>query len=197
MQYVLQNVFCVPCGCHSEDFELGILRFDLSAQVLEHLNCVLNRIAIRKLVSLTKNVALFVEQYRLGRSRSAIDSDKSPNRCSTLESSRNEFLATIQVFERIQFVRVCDESLGAGLGFFFLTSKLDVVNQLVITAIASHAIFFALAELNRAHGGKVLRILRNFNEIFGLGAIWYGNLALGPHTWNVCLPGFAHAADKA
>jgi hypothetical protein len=68
VKHVFQNVLGVAGGGDSQDLELGILRFDLSAQILEHLDRVLNRIAVRELIGLAENVAAIVEQHSLGGS---------------------------------------------------------------------------------------------------------------------------------
>ena len=46
VQHVFQNVLGVAGGGYSQDLELGILRLDLSAQIFEHLNRVLDRVAV-------------------------------------------------------------------------------------------------------------------------------------------------------
>jgi hypothetical protein len=85
---------------------------------------------------------------------------------------------------------------GAGLGFLFLASVLDVVHQLFVSLVTAHAIFFALAEFNRTHGGEVLRVLRNFDQVFRLCTLGNCDLAFLPHARNIRLPGLAHAANK-
>ena len=52
VQNIFQDVLCVTRGGDSQDFQLGLLRFHLAAQVLEHLDRVLNGVAIRELVGL-------------------------------------------------------------------------------------------------------------------------------------------------
>ena len=63
---VFQNVLRVTCRRDAQNFQLGILRFHLAAQVLEHLDRVLNRVAIRKLVRLAQDVAVFIQQDGFG-----------------------------------------------------------------------------------------------------------------------------------
>ena len=77
VENIFQNVLRISGRCHAQNFQFRILCFDLPAQVLEHLDRVLNRIAVRKLIRLAENVAVFVEQNGFGRGRSAVDSDES------------------------------------------------------------------------------------------------------------------------
>ena len=66
VQNVFQNILRVARSGYSEHLQLRLLRFDLSAQVFEHFDGVLNRVSVGELVRLTKNVAFFVEQHGLG-----------------------------------------------------------------------------------------------------------------------------------
>src|SRR5262249_19585935 len=52
LEHVLKNVFGVSGGRDSEHLQLGFLLFHLPAQVLEHLNRVLDRISVRELIRL-------------------------------------------------------------------------------------------------------------------------------------------------
>ena len=88
LEHIFQNVLGVAGGGHAQHFELGALRFHLSAQVLEHLDRVLNRIAVRELVRLAEDVAVFVEQHGLGRSGSAVDADEAADRAVLSETPR-------------------------------------------------------------------------------------------------------------
>ena len=69
--------------------------------------------------------------------------------------------------------------------------------KLLVPAIATDCVFLTLAELDRANRGKVLRVLRNFDQVFGLGAFGNLNLAFLPHARYVRLPCLPHAANKA
>ncbi len=46
VQHVFQNILGIAGGGDSQDFELGVLRFNLSAQILEHFDCVLDGITV-------------------------------------------------------------------------------------------------------------------------------------------------------
>ena len=46
VQLVLQNIFGVAGGGDSQDLEFGILRFNLPAQIFEHLDCVLDGVTV-------------------------------------------------------------------------------------------------------------------------------------------------------
>ena len=66
LQNIFQNVLGVASGRDTQHFELGMLRFNLAAQALEHFNRVLNGIPVRQLIGLAKDVAFFIEQDRFG-----------------------------------------------------------------------------------------------------------------------------------
>ncbi len=60
LQNIFQNVLRITGRCHSKNFQLRVLSFHLPAQVLEHLERVLNRIPVRELIRLAKYLALIV-----------------------------------------------------------------------------------------------------------------------------------------
>ena len=66
VQHIFQDVLRVAGGAYAQHFELCTLRFHLLAQVLEHLNRVLDRVAVRELIGLAEDVAVLVEQHGLG-----------------------------------------------------------------------------------------------------------------------------------
>src|ERR1700675_4111924 len=70
------------------------------------------------------------------------------------------------------------------------------MHQFFVSLVATDAVFLALAEFNGTHGGKVLCVLRNFNQILWLCPIGNCDLAFLPHAGNIRLPGFAHATNE-
>ena len=58
VQHIFEDVFGVAGRSHAENLERRALALDLLAQLLEHLDRVLDRIAIRKLIGLAKNFAV-------------------------------------------------------------------------------------------------------------------------------------------
>ena len=154
-------------------------------------------IAVRELVRLAENIAVFIEQHGFGGSRAAVDSNEAADGRVLLEGCRSEFLAAVGSFEGVQFRDIFDQAPRARFGLFFLAAVFDVVDQLIVATVAANAIFFALAEFNRAHRGEILRVLRDFDQFLGLCALGNCDFALLPHARNVGLPGFAHAAHKA
>ena len=97
---------------------------------------------------------------------------KPPTVGSLLENGGREFLAAIGVFENVQiFGAIFDQALAAGLGLFFLAPEVDVVNQLVVAAIAAHAIVFGASEFDRAERREILRVLRNFDQVFAASSL--------------------------
>ena len=104
-----------------------------------------------------------------------------------LKYRRSEFLAAIRFLEALELVEFLDQSLAARLGFLFLPSEVDVVNQVVVSAIATDAIVLAAPELDRAERRKILRVLRNLDQVFGLRALRNRDLC-APATCAEYLP---------
>ena len=76
VQDVFQDILCVARGGDSQDFQLRLLRFDLTTQILKHFNRVLDRITIGELVRLAEDVAVLVQQHGLGGGRASVDADE-------------------------------------------------------------------------------------------------------------------------
>src|SRR5580704_419793 len=197
VQNVSQNILGIASSRDAQNLEFGVLLLHLGAQVLEHLDGVLDRIAIRELVRLAQDVTVFTKQDGLGGSRAAIDADKASDRASLLKDGRRELLAAVSFLEHVEFGGFLNQSFAAGLGFLFLASEIDVVDQLVIAAVATDAVVFAFAEFNSSERGEVLRILRDLDQVLRLRAIGDRDFALLPHARDVGLPRFAHALDEA
>src|SRR4029077_2434041 len=102
VQNVFEDVLGISRGRYAEHFEPGILFFDLPAQVLEHINRVLNWIAVRELIGLAENVAVLVEQYGLGRSRSAVNANKSAYGRAALKYGRYKLLPFVSFLEDVE-----------------------------------------------------------------------------------------------
>src|SRR4029077_20523651 len=98
----------------------------------EHLDGVLDGIAVGQLIRLAEDVAALVEQDCLGGRRTAVDSDEARDRASLLEHSGRELPGAVCVLENIEVSRLVDQALASGLGFFFLTSEIYVVDQLLV-----------------------------------------------------------------
>ena len=77
LQHILQDVLRVPGRAHSQHFHSGILRFDLLAQVFEHVDRVLDGIAVRKLIRLAEDVAILIQENCLCGGRAAINPHKA------------------------------------------------------------------------------------------------------------------------
>ena len=97
VENVFENVLRITGRRNAQHFKLGVLRFHLAAQVLEHLNRVLNRIAVRELIRLAENIAVLAQQNGFGRSRTAVEADETTNRRALLKHSRSELLAPIRL----------------------------------------------------------------------------------------------------
>ena len=57
VQDVFENILSIAGGGYPEHLHLGALRLDLSAQLLEHVDGVLDGIAARQLVGLAQHIA--------------------------------------------------------------------------------------------------------------------------------------------
>ena len=79
LEHIVQDVFGVTGGAHAENIEVRALGLDLLANRREHVDGVLDRIAIRKLIGLAQDIARLREQHGFGGSRSAIDADEAVN----------------------------------------------------------------------------------------------------------------------
>ena len=128
VENVFENVFRVTRSRDAENFQFCVLRFDLAAQVLEHFDRVLDRVAVRELVGLAENVAVFVQQYSFGRSRAAVDADETADGASCLKNGGREFLVAIGFFEDLEVGGLFDQAFAAGLGFLFLAAEVDIVS---------------------------------------------------------------------
>src|SRR5215831_2006925 len=89
------------------------------------------------------------------------------------------------------------QTLAPGFCLLLLPPILDIVNQLVMSAITADTLLFGSAKFDRPEGSKILSVFRYFDQLFGLCALRNLYLALLPHARNVGLPSLAHAADKA
>ena len=80
LENVFENVFRVAGRRNTQHFEFCVLAFDLPAPTLEHIDRVLDRIAVRELVRLAEDRAVFIEENRFCGSRSTVDSDEAAHR---------------------------------------------------------------------------------------------------------------------
>ena len=198
VENVFQNVFRVAGGRDAQNFQLGVLRLDLPAQVLEHLDRVLNRIAVRELIGLAEDVAAFVEQHGFGRGRTAIDSDKAGDGRVLLKHRGHEFLAAIGFFEGVEFGAIFDQALAAGLGLFFLAAEVDVVNQVARSRDSSRRNRLPLRPNSTApSAAKYCAFCGTLIRSSGFAPSGICDFALFPHARNVGLPRLAHAANEA
>ena len=197
IENIAKDIFCVAGGTDAEHFHFCALRLHLLAQLVEHLDRVLNRIAIRQLIGLAENLAVLAQQDSFGRSGTAVDSNKSRHYLSRRKSRRDELLPAVSRPKLLQFIAAGDQTLAAGDSFLLGAAVLDVPAQFFGAEIPAHFPLFVLAKLNRSKGCEVLRIFGNLDQIFRRRAFRDLHFALFPHARDVSLPGFAHAADEA
>ena len=128
MQNIFQDVLGIAGRGYAQHFEFGALRFHLSAQVFKHFDGVLNRIAVRKLVGLAQDGAVFIEQHRLGRRGTSVNADEASDCAAFLKSCRREFLTAIGFLEDRKVLRLLHQSLAARFRLLLLPAKFDVLN---------------------------------------------------------------------
>jgi hypothetical protein len=78
----------------------------------------------------------------------AVNSDKSANGTVLGKHRGRELLRPIGVLEDIEIPGLLNQTFPAGLGLFFLAAVVNVVDQLLVTAVAANAIVFTPAKLN-------------------------------------------------
>src|SRR5207244_10215195 len=105
-------------------------------------------VAIRELTGPSQEVASLVQQDSLRGGGNTVDSHKPRHSSAGLEVGRHEFLATVGLLERFQLGLIFDETSRTRRALLFLPTVLDVMNQLIVAAIAAHAVIFSFAEFD-------------------------------------------------
>ena len=92
--HVLQNVLGVAGGADAQNLQLHALVANLAVELLQHLDRVFDRVALRKLVGLGQNAALVIlrDQHGLGGSGSAVDAHEPFHHFARLEGGGVELL---------------------------------------------------------------------------------------------------------
>src|SRR5215472_4301480 len=193
LQHVFQHVFGVAGRSHSEHFECCTLRLNRH----EHVDCVLDGVAVRELIRFAQHLTSFREQHRLRRGRAAVDADESLYRLASSERLPLELRYGVLLFELRELFVGGTESCATRLRLFRLAADSDVVLETLRAEIDSRVGVFVLAELHRADCSEILCVVWNLDEVFRLGTFGQLHLALFPHFGDVLLPGFLHAAYKA
>jgi hypothetical protein len=98
-------------------------------------------------------------------------------------------------FERVQLIRAVRQSLAARLLLLFQASEVDVVIEVGEAAVDAHILIFGFAEFDRADGGEILRVLRDFDQVFGIDPLRQLCVALLPDLRDVVFPCLDHPAN--
>src|SRR5262245_45506018 len=194
-EHVFQNVFGVARSADAHHLERGALVGNLLLQFGEDLFRVLDGIAFGELIGLDQHVAVFVEQHRLGRGRTAVQADEALDHLAGIESGWDEFFALVSIFERVQLIRAARQSLAAGLLLLFQASEVDVVIEVGEAAVDANVFIFGFAEFDRADGGEILRVLGDFDQVFGINPLRQLRVALLPDLRDVVFPCLDHSAN--
>ena len=138
------------------------------------------------------------DQHGLGGSGAAVDAHEAFHHLARLERGRHELLGAVLLLEGGQVGIVLGQpAAAAALRFLFLAADVDVPFELLEADVMPDRVVFALAELHRADGGEVLRVVRRRDEVFGRHAFGQRRVALFPDLRDVALPAIAHALDVA
>src|SRR5690242_4067473 len=197
---VFEDVLGVTGSPDAENLQLRALVENLAIELLEHLDGVLDRIALGELVGLGEDgaLAVFGEQDGFGGSRSAVDADETFHDVAGLEGSGHELLVAVLLFERGELGIVLGQTdAAAALLLFFLAADVDVPIELLVADVLADVIVFGLAELDAADGREVLSIVGGADQILGRHPLWERCVAFLPNLRNVGLPAVAHALDVA
>jgi len=109
LQDVLEDVLCIARGADAKYFECCAAIRDLRPEAVEHVDGVLDGVALRQLIDLAEHVAVGRQQGGLGRCRSAVPTDEPANDLTAPEGRGRERLGRVRVPERAQlFVRVAE-----------------------------------------------------------------------------------------
>jgi hypothetical protein len=114
----------------------------------ESFDRILDRIAVRELVSLAEDLALSVEHGSFGRRRSCVNADETRYGLPWVKLCRVELLLGVRRFEGDEFGVLRDETFAARACLLFGPPKVDVVNKLVRPKMRADLRPFLFTELN-------------------------------------------------
>ena len=174
----------------------GPLRFHLLAERDEHVDGVLDGISARQLVGLANHIARFRQQHSFCRCRTAIKADKTAHRFADPELGADKFRNRVLLFEAGKLFLRGTQTSGARLRLLRLAADRDVVLEALRAHVDADFCLFIFAKFNCAQCGKILRILRDLDQIFRFCALRKLDLALLPSARDVLLPCFLHTADE-
>src|SRR5215471_7395334 len=142
---VFQNVLGVTGGADAEDFQLRALIENLAIELLEHLDGVLDGVALGELIRLGKDGALAIlrKQHGLGRSGAAVDADEAFHHFAGLEGGRGELPGSVLFLERREIGLVLGQTdAAAALLLLFFTADIDVPIELFVADVEAYVIVF-------------------------------------------------------
>ena len=195
VQNVLQDVLGVACAPNAQQLGGRPLVFNLFPEVREHLHGVLEGIALRELITLHHDLALFAQEDSLGGRGAAVDAHEGLDVLAGLELPGDEFLGLVAVLEVSQLVLGLVERRAAPLFFLFQAAHVDVPLELLVALVDPNVRVLIDPVADAAEGGKVLRVFRHLDEVLGIGGLRQRVIALLPHFGDVVLPAIAHACD--
>ena len=196
LEHVFQDVLGVSRRADTKHFQGCSLRLHLVAESHEHVNSVLDGIPVRQLVGLAQHIARFREQYSFRRGRTAVKADESAHGFTDTEVGANKSRDRVFLLEAGEFFLGGAQTSGPRLRLFSLPADGDVVLEALGAHVDTDLGLFVLAKLHGAQRGEVLRVFRNFDQVFRFGALRKLDFALLPGAGNVLLPRFFHAANE-
>jgi hypothetical protein len=185
---LLQHVGRVPRGAEADDLELGAAARHVLAKLGEQLLRVLDGVALRELVGLADDLALFVEQHGLARGAAAVDPDHAAHHLAGRERHGREARDGVHLLEVADLVGRAHERRPGALAEARLASVLHVVDEPLEPAEAPHVRGLAQAVHARAEGRVVLRVVGHEDELFDGHVFGVGVAALSPRLGDAQAP---------
>src|ERR1019366_1358213 len=197
---VLQNVLGIAGSADAENLQFRAGIADLAVELLQHLDRVFDGVALGELIGLGKDAPLVIlgHEHGLGGGGAANDADETFNHFALVEGFGNEFPGAVLFLECGEVCLVLGKShAAAAFGLFLLAAHVDVPLELAEADVLADGIVLALAELDAADGGEILRVIGGLDQVLGRNAFGERSAALFPDFGNVGFPAIAHALDVA
>src|ERR1019366_1054331 len=148
-----------------------------------------------KFVALHHDFALVADQDGFGGSGPAVDAHEGLNVLARLEGVGHKLMAFVAVLELGQLVFGLVQSEAATLLLLFQAADVDVPLEFFLALVNADLRILVHGKTHAAEGGKILGVVGNFDQIFGVNAFRQGEVALLPNPRDVEFPAILHALD--